>query len=255
MPGGGAGAGRASLKRYRAAVLKAAVEGRLTEKWRAEHPDVEPASKLLERILTERRQKWEAAQLAKFAAAGREPPRNWKSKYVEPKPPDTTNLPDLPAGWTWRPPNNYVSDLQTVLTLPPPFVAQGIPFIFVQHIVGGSIVIENTKFITKEVYDELNARCPVERGDVLYSAVGSYGVAVKVATDQPFAFQRHIAHLKPSHLLNGDYVVHCLNSNWCLWQAHRVARGVAQKTVTLSDLRRFVLPLAPTKSKLRLPHW
>lgn len=30
---------RANLKRYRAAVLKAAVEGKLTEQWRAQHPD------------------------------------------------------------------------------------------------------------------------------------------------------------------------------------------------------------------------
>ena len=44
---------RANLKRYRAAVLKAAVEGKLTEDWRAKHPDTEPASVLLERILTE----------------------------------------------------------------------------------------------------------------------------------------------------------------------------------------------------------
>src|ERR1019366_4055871 len=38
---------KANLKRYRAAVLKAAVEGKLTEAWRAEHPTTEPASKLL----------------------------------------------------------------------------------------------------------------------------------------------------------------------------------------------------------------
>src|SRR5262249_29156792 len=50
---------RANLKLYRAAVLKAAVEGRLTAAWRERHPDTEPASKLLERILAERRKRWE----------------------------------------------------------------------------------------------------------------------------------------------------------------------------------------------------
>ncbi|MFO0877416.1 MAG: hypothetical protein U0840_08580 [Gemmataceae bacterium] len=92
---------KANLKRYRAAVLKAAVEGKLTEAWRAEHPHTEPASKLLERILAERRRKWEADQLAKFAAAGKEPPKNWQAKYVEPTPPDITGLPELPEGWCW----------------------------------------------------------------------------------------------------------------------------------------------------------
>src|SRR3990170_5638127 len=45
---------RASLKRYKASVLKAAVEGKLTEEWRKQNPNVEPANVLLERIKKER---------------------------------------------------------------------------------------------------------------------------------------------------------------------------------------------------------
>ena len=75
---------RANLKRYRAAVLKAAVEGKLTEQWRKENPPKETASKLLERILAERSKNW-----------------NGKGKYKEPVQPDTNNLPKLPEGWCW----------------------------------------------------------------------------------------------------------------------------------------------------------
>jgi type I restriction enzyme S subunit len=85
---------QAKLKRYRAAVLKAAVEGKLTEAWRAEHPATEPASILLERILKERRARWEADLRAK----GKDPA---KVKYVEPAKPDLENLPELPEGWCW----------------------------------------------------------------------------------------------------------------------------------------------------------
>ncbi|MCF7959379.1 MAG: restriction endonuclease subunit S [Pirellula sp.] len=92
---------KANLKRYRASVLKAAVEGKLTEEWRAKHPAKEPASALLARILKERRQKWEADQLVKFTAAKKEPPKNWREMYVEPIPTNTTGLPELPADWTW----------------------------------------------------------------------------------------------------------------------------------------------------------
>jgi type I restriction enzyme S subunit len=92
---------RANLKRYRAAVLKAAVEGRLTEQWRAKHPNTESATKLLERILAERRKKWEKDQLAKFTAADKMAPKGWREKYVEPTGPDTSNLPELPKGWCW----------------------------------------------------------------------------------------------------------------------------------------------------------
>src|SRR5262249_48836657 len=82
---------RRNLKRYRASVLKAAVEGRLVpteaELARAERRDYEPASTLLQRILGERRQRWEKE--------GR------RGKYVEPEPLNTKHLPNLPEGWCW----------------------------------------------------------------------------------------------------------------------------------------------------------
>ncbi|MCP5415194.1 MAG: restriction endonuclease subunit S, partial [Chromatiaceae bacterium] len=63
---------------------------------------VEPASKLLDRILAERRAKWEEAEQAKIGAKGKAPKNDkWKAKYKEPTEPDTTNLPELPEGWMW----------------------------------------------------------------------------------------------------------------------------------------------------------
>ncbi len=131
-------------------------------------------------------------------------------------------------------------------------VDDGIPFIFVQHIVGGSITFKNTKFITQETYERLNNRCPVEVGDILYTAVGSYGVAVPVQTKERFSFQRHIAHIKLASAELASYLVVFLNSSLGLEQAHLVARGVAQKTVTLGDLTKFVIALPPLKEQLRI---
>jgi type I restriction enzyme, S subunit len=95
-----------NLKRYRASVLKAAVEGRLVpteaELARAEGRSYEPASVLLTRILAERRRRWEEAELAKMTAKGKAPKDDkWKAKYVEPIAPDTSQLPKLPEGWCW----------------------------------------------------------------------------------------------------------------------------------------------------------
>jgi type I restriction enzyme S subunit len=97
---------QANLKRYRASVLKAACEGRLVpteaELARKEGRDYEPADKLLQRILRERRACWEADTLAKMQASGKPPKDNhWKQKYKEPSAPDITNLPPLPEGWCW----------------------------------------------------------------------------------------------------------------------------------------------------------
>ena len=91
---------REKLHRYRASVLKAAVEGDLTADWRSEHPDAEPASELLQRILAERRVHWEKEQLDTYAEKGRTPPKNWKAKYREPVSPEPKDLP-LPPHWQW----------------------------------------------------------------------------------------------------------------------------------------------------------
>lgn len=72
---------QANLKRYRAAVLKAACEGRLVSLSKTPR---ETGDQLLARILTERRQNWRG-----------------RGKYTEPRPPDTAELPKLPKDWTW----------------------------------------------------------------------------------------------------------------------------------------------------------
>lgn len=95
---------QAKLKHYRAAVLKAAVDGTLTADWRIQHPDTEPGSELLQRILSERRRRWEEAQLEEFKATSKPPPKDWKAKYQEPAVPDSKNLPPLPEGWCWATP-------------------------------------------------------------------------------------------------------------------------------------------------------
>src|SRR5262245_40399126 len=82
---------QANLKRYRAAVFKAACEGKLVpteaELARQEGRSYETGVQLLERVLNERRQKW-----------------NGKGKYKEPVKPNTGNVPQLPEGWTWASP-------------------------------------------------------------------------------------------------------------------------------------------------------
>ena len=82
---------QANLKRYRAAVLKAACEGRLVpteaelhRKLKTKDSKLETGVQLLTRILTERRQNWQG-----------------HGKYKEPSAPDTANLPPPPEGWTW----------------------------------------------------------------------------------------------------------------------------------------------------------
>ena len=83
---------QANLKRYRASVLRAACSGELVpteaELARAEGREYEPADVLLERILAERRARWESQEKR-------------RGKYKDPAAPDTSDLPTLPEGWVW----------------------------------------------------------------------------------------------------------------------------------------------------------
>ncbi|MEW8375015.1 MAG: restriction endonuclease subunit S [Candidatus Thiodiazotropha sp.] len=90
------------LKQYRQSVLKAAVTGELTKEWREANKDkLEPTSQLLERILKERRQKWEEQQLEQFKAKGKMPKNDkWKVKYSEPTQ-DIEKFFYEPDGWAW----------------------------------------------------------------------------------------------------------------------------------------------------------
>jgi len=92
----------ALLERFRQSVLAAAFRGDLTADWRAQHPDVEPASQLLERIRAEHRHCWESMQLEKMRSKGKEPQNDsWKMKYQEPALIETSTLPVLPTSWCW----------------------------------------------------------------------------------------------------------------------------------------------------------
>jgi type I restriction enzyme S subunit len=125
---------QAKLKAYRASVLKAAAEGRLvrTEADIARHEcrSYEPAGVLIERILKERRRRWETAELAKMDAAGRSPrDARWREKYEEPQLPDVLALPDLPEGWRWVTMGLLIDAQQNGLYVPASRYGLGVPIL------------------------------------------------------------------------------------------------------------------------------
>lgn len=129
---------------------------------------------------------------------------------------------------------------------PPQFVDAGIPFLLVSNLVHNEITYDTEKFISKESYQELIKRTPVEIGDILLSIVGSYGHAGVVRTDKPFCFQRHIAYIKPDFSkLNSEFLHQALLSDAVKYQMEKRVKGIAQKTLNLSELKKIVVPIPP----------
>lgn len=165
---------RAKLKRYRASVLKAAVEGKLTVEWRAKHPNVESASELLKRILTERRRKWEADQLARFAKAGRQPPKGWKEKYEAPNGPNAAVAPTIPDSWEIA----SIDQLTTTITSGSrdwsQYYGQGTgTFIMAQNVRPGRLDLSSRQQVGPPQNDRDRVRSQVMVGDLLVTIVGA----------------------------------------------------------------------------------
>ena len=127
---------------------------------------------------------------------------------------------------------------------PPKFYDNGIPFLFVSNIANNEINYDTEKYISKETYLELIRRTPIEIGDILLSTVGSYGHPAIVTDSKKFCFQRHIAYLKPDgDLIESRYLHGALLSPIGQEQIERGVKGIAQKTLNLSEIRKIRVPL------------
>ncbi|MEI7461927.1 MAG: restriction endonuclease subunit S [Pirellula sp.] len=241
---------KANLKRYRASVLKAAVEGKLTEEWRAKHPVEEPASTLLARILKERRQNWEADQLAKFTAAKKEPPKNWRDKYVEPTRPDTTGLPELPDGWCWASVEQLlVNSPQNGAYFPKTLYGSGIPIIRID---------DYQQFWSRSANEVQRVQVPardielygLSGSDILVNRVNSMTHLGKVllieARHLPSIFESNMMRLRCVEKQVVPYVRDYLRSHSGIARLRADAKwAVNQASINQQDVQRTSVPFPP----------
>lgn len=142
----------------------------------------------------------------------------------------------------------FLNDLCSIITdgthQPPKFQSDGVPFIFVSNLARDIITYDTEKYISAETYLELYKRTPIEIGDVLLSTVGSYGHPAVVTEAKKFLFQRHIAYLKPKHDIVNSFFLHsALLSPDGQRQIKEKVKGIAQKTLNLSEIRKIEIPL------------
>ena len=170
----------ANLELYRASALKAAVEGRLTEQWRRKNLPEETGPELLARILVERRQRWEEEQIAKYAAKGRKPPKNWKTKYKEPVAPDTGNLPELPEGWCWATVDQVSESVQYGSSTRTSSDHGGVPVLRMGNIHEGKLNLDNLKYLPLN-HSEF-PKLLLRDGDLLFNRTNSAELVGKISS-------------------------------------------------------------------------
>lgn len=243
---------QANLARYRAAVLKAACEGKLvpTEaalakaakpgskgpSSHASHPSpFESGSQLLARILAERRQKWQG-----------------RGKYKEPAAPDTAKLPQLPEGWAWAT-FEQVSERVTVGFVGPmkhEYVSAGIPFLRGQNVRENRFDPDGLLYVTPAFHSRL-AKSAIVPGDLAVVRSGSVGVTCVIPDSLPEANCSDLVLVQRPLGFIPQYGAYFMNS-----LAKRVVEagkvGVALTHFNTKSVAAMPIPLPPLAEQKRI---
>lgn len=136
----------------------------------------------------------------------------------------------------------------------PPKADSGVPFITISDIdERHEINLNVTKYVPDEYYNRLADKRRPQKGDVLYTVVGSYGIPVYISENKRFVFQRHIAILRPNNaVIDSRYLYHAMNGTAFHRQADLAAKGAAQKTIGLASLAKMTVPVPPLDVQNRI---
>ena len=248
---------RVKLYRYRASVLKAAVEGDLTADWRSVHPDADPASTLLQRILAERREHWEQEQLRTYTEKGKTPPKNWKAKYKEPVAPDLADLPSLPAGWEWATVDQIAAPENRALTDGPfgsnlktaHYTTSGPRVIRLQNI-GDGVFVDAEAHISEERFEALR-KYEVKAGDLVFAALGNNLPRACVIPDGVglAIVKADCVRFRPSALVSRACICSFVNADPTRQRAKRLIHGVGRPRLNLRSLRSVAVPVPPPEEQ------
>ena len=243
---------KVNLKRYRASVLKAAVEGRLVpteaELAQAEGRDYEPASVLLERILEERRRRW--------TESGK------RGKYKEPVTvaADTEGLPELPLGWCWATVDQitgeggrglcdgpFGSNLKTAH-----YTSSGPRVVRLQNIGDGSFRDERAH-IAQDHFNHLSKH-EVIAGDLIIASLGEILPRSCIVPGWlgPAIVKADCIRFRTNPYTHRVYLCHALNSQPVRRRTTEKIHGVGRPRLGLKGIREIVLPLPPTAEQERI---
>jgi len=246
---------QANLKRYRAAVLKAACEGRLvpTEAELAKQqspkrdspprnsatPDFESGAMLLERILSERRKNWEG-----------------RGSYKVPAIPDGTSLTPLPEGWTWCMSDAIFSFITSGSRGWAEYYSETGPlFLRIGNLDHENIRLDLNK--TQHVAPPKSAegtRTIVQPNDILISITADVGMVGLVPEGLGEAYiNQHIALARPLPSICPNYVAYYLCASEGGWgRLKKLQRGATKVGLGLDDIRAVPVPLPPLAEQMRI---
>ncbi|UZP66005.1 restriction endonuclease subunit S [Desulfovibrio mangrovi] len=242
------------LEKFRQSVLAAAFRGDLTAEWRKQNPNVEPASKLLERIRAERRARWEEAELAKMQAKGVKPKNDkWKEKYEEPAPVDTEGLPELPEGWCWASTSESCAIVVDCHNKTAPYKEDGIPLIRTTNVRNGKINLSATMFVDEPTYQYWSRRCIPLPGDIIFTREAPMCEVGMIPEEVMLCMGQRMMLLRADdNNLRKNFLLYALQAPHIIEFAQRVGVGMGVKHLRVRDVENLPIPLAPIAEQKQL---
>jgi type I restriction enzyme, S subunit len=241
---------QANLKRYRAAVLKAACEGRLVateaELARKDGRTYENGQELLQRILAERRKQWAESHQ-----------QNGSRNYREPVSPYREDLHQCPGGWTWAT-FDQVSSLITKGSSPKwqgfDYCDKGILFVRSENVRWGKLDLSDVAHLPA-TFNEKERKSILHEGDVLLNLVGASIGRAAVATHEVAGGNVNQAVAVIRLVLKefiSEFAVFWLTSAGAQKRIHSEKVDVARANFSLEDARVLPIPLPPLTEQTRI---
>ena len=153
--------------------------------------------------------------------------------------------------------NYKLKDITDVITCGvakrPQYVDNGVMFLSSQNVKSDKIILSKYNMISEEDYEKLTKINKPEKGDILYTRVGSFGEAAVVDFDEKFAVYVSLTLIKPKKdLINNRYLMHYLNSPKVKEYAMNNTRGIGVQNLNVDTVRDFdiILPDLKTQKKI-----
>lgn len=127
-------------------------------------------------------------------------------------------------------------------------------YITAKNIKESGIDLTNITFVSKEVHQEIYARCNVEKGDVLYIKDGATtGIAAVNTLDEEFSMLSSVADLKPINgLLDSKYLAYVLNSSEIKAKMLNEMSGNAITRLTLVKIKKSEIPVCSFSEQVEI---
>ncbi|OEF42915.1 restriction endonuclease subunit S [Vibrio cyclitrophicus 1F289] len=239
------------LTQYRQSLLKSAVEGSLTQQWRETNSGnlQETGAQLLERILIERRERWEQQKLEEFKAKDKKPPKNWQAKYPEPTSPEVEGLPELPDGWVWATIDQLAISKRYGSSSKTNDDSSGVPVLRMGNIQDGKLDYGNLKYLPSDhkEFPELL----LNDGDLLFNRTNSAELVGKTAIyrdiGKPVSYASYLISVTFSKHVLPEIAAHYINSVLGKkWVAEVMNQTAGQANVNGTKLGHLAIPLPPS---------